>query len=223
MMENKFEPLADSIRGGDIDGGIAVVRELVAGGTSPIEMFSECIEPTLNVLGEQFARLDIFLPELMIAGDVVNAIQEEVAPLLKQGDGASITKGKAVVATVYGDLHDIGKNMVSLMMQVNGFEMFDLGVDASPKDLVAKAEADDADLLCLSGLMMPSMPFMRETIEMARASAKIGNKIKIMVGGGPVTSEWAMENGADGYADDAMGAVKKAYELLGIKSMKAAS
>jgi methanogenic corrinoid protein MtbC1 len=216
-MDRMFEPLAQAIRNGDIDEGIAATRELVNEGVSPLEMFSNCIEPTLNVLGEQFARLDIFLPELMVAGDVVNAIQDEVAPLLKSGDSESIIKGKAVIATVYGDLHDIGKNMVSLMMQVNGFEMFDLGVDASPKALVAKAEAEGADLLCLSGLMMPSLPFMRETIEMARGSENIGTKLKVMVGGGPVTEEWAINNGADGYADDAMGAVKQAYALMGLE------
>jgi trimethylamine corrinoid protein len=102
------------------------------------------------------------------------------------------------------------------MMQVNGFEMYDLGVDASPMNLVAKAEEVNADLLCLSGLMMPSMPFMRETIELAKANPVLKDHIKIMVGGGPVTEQWAGDNGADGYADDAMGAVKKAYELLAI-------
>lgn len=215
IMDKKFADLTDAIQMGDVDEGLSAVRGLLKNGTEPVDIFSECVEPVLNKLGEQFAVLEIFLPDLMVAGDVVNAIQDEIAPLL-EGDGKlGNNKGRAVIGTVYGDLHDIGKNMVSLMMRVNGFEMYDLGVDVSPVALVKKAEEVQADLLCLSGLMMPSMPYMRETIEMVKQNSKLAGKIKVVVGGGPVTEQWANDHGADGYADDAMGAVKKALELVG--------
>jgi methanogenic corrinoid protein MtbC1 len=214
-MEEKYNGLVEAVKFGDVDGGLEEVRKLIDGGVQPVELFSQCIEPTLNELGEQFSKLEIFLPDLMVAGDVVNAIQEEVAPLLLAQD-ASVTKGIVVVATVYGDLHDIGKNMVSLMMQVNGFDMHDMGVDVAPVALVQKAEEVGADLLCLSGLMMPSMPFMRETIALVANNPKLAGKTKVLVGGGPVTQQWAEDNGAHGYADDAMGAVKEAYAVLGI-------
>lgn len=213
-MDEKYTGLVESIQFGDVEAGLEETRKLLSGGDKPVNLFSECIEPTLNELGEQFSKLEIFLPDLMVAGDVVNAIQQEVEPLLLE-DGDSVSKGTAVVATVYGDLHDIGKNMVSLMMQVNGFDMHDMGVDVSPVALVQKAEEVGADLLCLSGLMMPSMPFMRETIELVANNPKLAGKTKVLVGGGPVTQQWAEDNGAHGYADDAMGAVKEAYAVLG--------
>jgi methanogenic corrinoid protein MtbC1 len=215
-MNEKYTALINAIHEGDIEAGVSSVELLLQEGSSPVEIFTECIEPSLNHMGIAFSKMEIFLPELIVAADVVNAIQELVKPILAESGEAGISKGKGVIATVQGDLHDIGKNMVSLMMQVNGFEMYDLGVDASPMNLVAKAEEVNADLLCLSGLMMPSMPFMRETIELAKANPVLKDHIKIMVGGGPVTEQWAGDNGADGYADDAMGAVKKAYELLAI-------
>jgi methanogenic corrinoid protein MtbC1 len=212
-MDEKYLALADAVKEGDIDKGVAEVEKLLSQGVKPVALFTECIEPTLNILGQQFSVLEIFLPELMIAADVVNAIQEVVEPILRESGEANISKGTAVIATVYGDLHDIGKNMVSLMMQVNGFKVYDMGVDVSPQALLAKSEEVNADILCLSGLMMPSMPFMRETIELSKSNPKLAG-MKIMVGGGPVTAQWASDNNADGYADDAMGAVKKGIELV---------
>lgn len=212
-MDDKFLALAETVKEGDIDKGVAEVEKLLAQGVKPVALFTECIEPTLNILGQQFSVLEIFLPELMIAADVVNAIQEVVEPILRESGDDNISKGTAVIATVYGDMHDIGKNMVSLMMQVNGFKVHDMGVDVSPQALLAKSEEVNADILCLSGLMMPSMPFMRETIELAKSNPKLA-EMKIMVGGGPVTEQWAEDNNADGYANDAMGAVKKGIELV---------
>jgi methanogenic corrinoid protein MtbC1 len=212
-MDDKYLALAETVKEGDIDKGVAEVEKLLSQGVKPVALFTECIEPTLNLLGQQFAVLEIFLPELMIAADVVNAIQEVVEPILRESGEDNISKGTAVIATVYGDMHDIGKNMVSLMMQVNGFKVHDMGVDVSPQALLAKSEEVNADILCLSGLMMPSMPFMRETIELSKSNPKLAG-MKIMVGGGPVTEQWAEDNNADGYANDAMGAVKKGIELV---------
>lgn len=209
-----FLVLSEAIIDGDENAGIAETRKLIENGTSPVDIFAECVEPTLNALGERFARLDIFLPDLMVAGNVVKAIQDEVAPLIDSVEEAGMHKGKAVICTVCGDMHDIGKNMVSLMMEVNGFEMYDMGVDVRTVDIVDKAIEVEADLVCLSGLMMPSMPFMRETIELVKKNPKLTAKTKVMIGGGPVTEQWAEKNGADGYANDATEAVKLAFELI---------
>lgn len=212
-MDDKYLGLSEAIVDGEGDDAVAEVRKLLADGSSPLEIFSECVESTLNELGEQFAKLEVFLPDLMMAGQAVNEIQVELEPLLKDSDN-SMQKGKAVICTVYGDLHDIGKNMVKLMMEVNGFKVVDMGVDVPTTAIIKQAEEMDADLVLLSGLMMPSLPFMRETIELVKLNPSLKDKVKVLVGGGPVTQGWADTNGADGYADDAIGAVHKALSLL---------
>lgn len=212
-MDDKYLALSEAIIEGDGDEAVTTVRALLDNGSTPLEIFSDCVEKTLNKLGEQFSKLEIFLPDLMMAGQAVNQIQEELEPLMKEGDN-SMQKGKAVICTVYGDLHDIGKNMVKLMMEVNGFKVEDMGVDVATTTILKKAEDMDADLILLSGLMMPSLPFMRETIELAKLNPKLKDRVKVLVGGGPVTQGWADDNGADGYADDAIGAVHKALEFM---------
>lgn len=212
-MEEKYLTLKEAIVDGEVESGSEEMQKLIDSGIEPAEIFSNCVEPTLNDLGDKFASLEIFLPDLMIAGEVVEAIQIVAEPYLKAGAAEVVNKGTAVICTAYGDLHDIGKNMVNLMMQVNGFKMVDLGVDIAPKAVAAKAAEVNADLVCLSGLMMPSLPYIEETIGMLKGDSLTQN-VKVMVGGGPVTEGWAINAGADGYADDAAGAVAKAMELL---------
>ncbi len=213
-MKNIFLPLSEAIRDGDETRGLEEIDILLGAGVAPVEIFSGCVEPTLNDVGEKFAALIIFLPELMLSGRVVTKIQAKIKPLLQGDDTDGLRGRKAVICTVNGDTHDIGKNMVKLMMEVNGFEMHDLGTDVPAIAIIKKAQEISADLICLSGLMVPSLPFMRETIELTRAKPGL-EKVKVMVGGGPVTREWADTNGADGYADDAVGAVRMAKDLCG--------
>ena len=215
-MDEKYLNLQEAICDGDDETALEEVDGLLENGTNPLSIFTECVEPTLNELGEQFAKLEIFLPDLVLAGEVVTAIQEKLLPIMQAENIQGRQKGTGVIATVSGDIHDIGKNMVCLMMQINGFEMTDLGVDVSPMSILKKAEEVNADLVLLSGLMLPSLPFMKETIELIRHNPKLGSHTKIMVGGGPVTNEWAMSNGADGYSDDSISAVKLAHQLMGL-------
>lgn len=215
-MDEKYLNLQEAICDGDDETALEEVDGLLENGTNPLSIFTECVEPTLNELGEQFAKLEIFLPDLVLAGEAVTAIQEKLLPIMQAQNIQGRQKGVGVIATVSGDIHDIGKNMVGLMMQINGFEMTDLGVDVSPMAILKKAEEVNADLVLLSGLMLPSLPFMKETIELIRHNSKLGGHTKIMVGGGPVTNEWAMANGADGYSDDSIGAVKLAHQLMGL-------
>lgn len=214
-MDKKYLILKEAIVDGDTEIGAKEMRELIRLGNDPVEIFSQCVEVTLNELGDKFATLEIFLPDLMVAGEVVEVIQEVAEPYFKDSAREVTSKGTAIICTAFGDLHDIGKSMVNLMMQVNGFNMIDMGVDVRPGDIADKAEEVNADLVCLSGLMVPSMPYIEETIGMIRSNKKLAN-VRVMVGGGPVTQEWAIQVGADGYADDAAGAVAKAYSLVGI-------
>lgn len=213
-MNNKFDRLSAAIREGNVEQGVIESKQLVEASTNPADIFVDCIGPTLNDLGEKFSKLEIFLPELMLASRVVKGIQEFLVPLLKNDDASNISRGKAVIATAFGDLHDIGKNMVSLMMQVNGFDVKDLGTNVSTAEILKAARDHDADLILMSGLMVPSLPYIVDTIGQVKENPNLADHFKIMVGGGPVTKEWAEVSGADGYADDAMGAVREAIRLI---------
>ena len=188
--------------------------KLVDSGVKPIEIFTGCIEPTLAVIGEQFSRLEIFLPEMINAAEVVKAIQKELKPRL-EADQESTSKGKIVIATVSGDLHDIGKNIVKAMLEVNGFDVDDLGVDVEAKIILKSARDSDADIIALSALMIPSLPFVKDVIDFVEANEEARAKFKVIVGGGPVNRDWATEAGADGYGDDAIEAVEIALQLVG--------
>ena len=216
-MDKMYFALKEAIADGDGELGIAETKKLIEQGVGPATIFSEGIQTILNEMGEQFSRMEIFLPELMIASEAVKEIQEEITPLLKSGEGVE-SKGRVVIGTVYGDLHDIGKNMVSLMMHVNGFDVQDLGVSVETSAILKAAKDFDADIIMLSGLMLPSLPYMKDTIDQVKENPALRDKYKIMVGGGPVTESWAVKAGADGYSDDAIEAVAKAIELMGLKS-----
>ncbi len=215
-MDEKYNALIEAILDGDEEEGVSAAQELVSTGTEPVKIFSECIQNTLNDLGEKFGRLEVFLPDLIMASDVVKAVQADLLPIMQSDTENSVTIGRAVIGTAFGDLHDIGKNMVSLMLQVNGFEVKDLGVNVESAAFLTAAKDFDADLILMSGLMLPSLPYMQDTIDRVKADAALSKKYKIMVGGGPVTLEWAEHAGADGYSDDAMDAVKKAKEMMDI-------
>lgn len=212
-MEEQFEILAKAIKEGDIARGTSESLKLVDSGVKPIEIFTGCIEKTLAEIGDQFSRLEIFLPEMINSAEVVKSIQKELKPYL-EADQESVSKGKIIIATVSGDLHDIGKNIVKAMLEVNGFEVIDLGVDVETKTILKSARDAEADIIALSALMIPSLPFVKDVIDFVEANEKARSKFKVMVGGGPVNQEWADEAGADGYGDDAIDAVDVAYRLI---------
>ena len=213
-MTGQYEILAKAIKEGDIDLGVSESVKFVEGGVKPIEIFTGCIEPTLAEIGEQFSRLEIFLPEMINSAEVVKAIQKELKPRL-EADQETTSKGRIIIATVSGDLHDIGKNIVKAMLEVNGFEVKDLGVDVEAQAILRSAKETDADIIALSALMIPSLPFVKDVIEFVEANEAARARVKVMVGGGPVNREWAAEAGADGYGDDAIEAVDVAMQLVG--------
>jgi len=212
-MNEEYQSLSNAIHTGDKGAGIKEALALVNRGKKVPQIFIECIEPTLVEVGEQFSRLDIFLPELMNSGSTVKAIQEALLPFLT-GDQAQAKKGRIVICTVSGDMHDIGKNIVKTMLEVNGFELLDLGVDVSTANVIKAAVEFDADIIALSALMLPSLPSMKDVIDILRENEKYKGRFKVMVGGGPVSKEWADKAGADAYGEDAIEAVKVAHSLF---------
>ncbi|OGO30292.1 MAG: hypothetical protein A2136_02560 [Chloroflexi bacterium RBG_16_54_11] len=211
-MNDEYQLLVDAIQAGDKERGIKEALALVGQGKKVPQIFIECIEPTLVEVGEKFSRLDIFLPELMNSGATVKAIQEALLPYL-EGEEAGSKKGRIVICTVSGDLHDIGKNIVRTMLEVNGFELRDLGVDVSAANVIRAAVEFNADIIALSALMLPSLPSMKDVIDILRENEKYKGKFKVMVGGGPVSQAWAEKAGADAYGDNAIEAVKVAHAL----------
>ncbi len=188
--------------------------ELVAS-ADPLIFFSEIFTPSMTSIGELFGRLEIFLPELMDAAEKAKEVSEKVIqPALKKANsGLSTTRGKVVLCSVKGDLHDIGKNMVSLMLQVNGFQVIDLGIDVLPKDAIQKAKDENADIIGLSSLMTTSMPYMKECIAL-RDGFGLKERIKVIVGGAPITPEYSQQIGADAFGRNAIEGVNRCIELL---------
>jgi trimethylamine corrinoid protein len=212
-MNAEYNTLANAIHAGDKETGVNEALTLINQGKKVPQIFIECIEPTLVEVGDRFSRLDIFLPELMNSASTVKAIQEVLLPYLS-ADQAQAKRGRIVICTVSGDLHDIGKNIVKTMLEVNGFELKDLGVDVSAANVVKAAVEFNADIIALSALMLPSLPSMKDVIDILRENEKYQGRFKVMVGGGPVNQEWAEKAGADAYGDNAIEAVKVAHTLF---------
>lgn len=213
-LPEEYRPLVEAIEQGDVERGVDQAHRLVDGGTHLVTIFKEAIEPLMQDIGDKFSRLEIFLPEMMTSAMVVKGIQSELADTLA-GDAAVEASGRVVIGTAYGDIHDIGKNMVIIMLEVNGFEVIDLGVGVEPLDFVKKAREVDADIVGISSLLRSSVPFMSETVRMIKERPSDRERFKIAVGGGPVTAQVAEEIGADGYGEDAGDAVIQMYALLG--------
>jgi len=186
-----------------------LVQEAIDEGNSP-EAILQAMVDSMGVVGEKFSRGDIFVPEMLIAAKAMSKGVEVLKPLLA-GDGSS-SLGTCVIGTVAGDLHDIGKNLVALMIESAGFTMVDLGVDvAADKFVEAVKENKNVKLVACSGLLTSTMPALKKAVATIKAS---GLNVKVIVGGAPVTPEYAAEIGADGFAPDAGTAAVKAKELV---------
>jgi len=209
-MPSQYDTLEKAILSGDQESGVSEAVKLLEGGQDPVLLFTECIEPLLEDVGEKFSRLEIFLPEMVNASKVVKAVHETAKPYLKNEED-DVSKGKIIIATVSGDLHDIGKNIVKAMLEVNGYDIQDLGVDVPTQTIVKQAKEFDADIIALSALMLPSLPFVKDVVEFMEGN----QKVKVIVGGGPVSQEWADEAGTDGYGNNAIDAVALVKDILG--------
>lgn len=206
-----LEELTAAVSAGKRTEVVRITGELLASGASPQSIVEQGLVPGMAIVGDRFKRNEIFVPEMLIAARAMKEALKILEPLLVQ---AGITpKHTAVIGTVQGDLHDIGKNLVAMMWRGANFNIVDLGANVTPEKYVEAVRQHGAHLVGLSALLTTTMPAMRLTVEKLRA-AGLG-PVKIMVGGAPVTEQFAREIGADGYAADAGSAVDVARALVG--------
>ncbi len=211
-----FETMAQSVLDGEPEDAVRLAREALAQGIDPLDAINLGFVPGLDEVGRQFGCGDLFLPDLVRAGAAMKAATQVLeAEMLKRGS-ARQSAGVVVLGTIKGDIHEIGKNLVGTMFTANGFQVHDLGVDVAFEKFVEKAVELKADLVGVSALLTTTMTGQRKVIE-ALDQAGLRGRVKVLIGGAPVTREWAREIGADGYAEDAAGAVKAAKELLARK------
>jgi 5-methyltetrahydrofolate--homocysteine methyltransferase len=189
-----------------------LTRQGLGAGMGPEKLLYEALIPSLEEVGARFERGDFFVPEMLIAGKAMAGALDILRPLLAETGAETI--GKVVIGTVKGDVHDIGKNLVNIMFEGAGFEVIDLGVQVAPEKFVAAIEEHKPDIVGFSAFLTTTMPMFKANIN-ALQKAGIRDKVIVMVGGAPVTQEYADVVGADGYAADASAAVVKAKELIG--------
>ncbi|HHV43463.1 MAG TPA: cobalamin-binding protein [Firmicutes bacterium] len=213
-----MEALLKEISEALIQGNANKVKELTQKGLDeglrPGQIIQEGLISGMMIIGERFKKNEVYVPEVLIAARAMHAGLDIVKPLLTEGEVTEL--GTVIIGTVKGDLHDIGKNLVAMMLEGAGFKVIDLGVDVSPEKFVEAAKENNADLVGMSALLTTTMVNMKETVE-AFEKAGIRDQVKIIVGGAPVTQNYCDEIKADGYAPDAGRAVNVAKELLGLE------
>jgi 5-methyltetrahydrofolate--homocysteine methyltransferase len=205
--------LAENLINGEVEGVKELTQKALDEGVPPGEILDEGLIKGMNVVGERFKNGEFFIPEVLLAAKVMHAGMDILKPALVSSGVEPV--GKVVLGTVKGDLHDIGKNLVAMMLEGAGFEVIDLGIDVPPEKFVEAARNDGAGILAMSALLTTTMTGMKATLE-ALQEAGVRDEVKTMIGGAPVTQDYADEIGADGYARDAASAVDKAKELMGI-------
>jgi corrinoid protein of di/trimethylamine methyltransferase len=208
-----FEKLKQSVIDQDQDAVLAAVDEALAAGIAPKTIIDEGLLPGLNVIGEQFECEDIFLPELMQAALAFQAAMGVLEPKIKESGSEGPKKGNIVLGTVKGDLHSIGKNILKLLFETSGYEVWDLGIDVDLFKFLDKAKEVDADIIAMSALLTTTLIGQRDVID-ALKDQGTRDKFKVIVGGGATTKEWADSIGADGWSANAYDAVNLAGKLV---------
>jgi len=200
----QLNKLYDAILAGDSKTAAEVTRAALAENVTPLKLISESMIPAMDEVGRRFESEEYFVPELLLSGRAMKAAMELIRPLLSASGVQSA--GRVLIGTVKGDLHDIGKNLVGSLLEGGRFEVYDLGADVSPERFIEVIKTRRPDILALSALLTVTMPAMKTTIDALR-NAGVRDAVKVMVGGPPVTKQFAEEIGADGYSDNASGAV----------------
>jgi len=208
---NQFQPIIEALLACDQERVTTLVRQCLESGTAANDVLRQGLIAGMDIIGERMENGDMFIPEVLMAARAMSAAVEILKPLLAEED--STAKGRVVLGTVKGDLHDIGKNLVAMMMESAGLEVYNLGVDIKPEKFVEEIKSRNANILALSALLTTTMPMMKQTIA-AVVEAGLRDNVKIMVGGAPVTDAFAREIGADGYAPDAGSAARLAKALV---------
>ncbi len=212
-MEADLNALAEAIINGKRTDAVELTQKLLDAGVSPKRVLDDGLVAGMSVVGERFKNGEYFVPEVLVAARAMKASMELLRPLLTASDVQPT--GTVVIGTVRGDLHDIGKNLVAMMLEGAGFRVIDLGVDTPAEKFLSAAKENNAQIIGMSALLTTTMTYMPEVIR-ALETENMRHQVKVLIGGAPVTQEWANQIGADGYAPDAASAVDKAKELLGI-------
>lgn len=210
-----LQALADNIIKGKKNPAVELTQQAIDEGVSPQNIISDGLIAGMAVVGDKFKKNEFYVPEVLIAARAMKECMALLKPFLAESGVKPV--GTVVIGTVKGDLHDIGKNLVAMMLQGNGFEVIDLGVNVEPDDYVKAAKEKKADIIALSALLTTTMPAMQQTIATLEASG-MRSEFKVMIGGAPVTQKFSDEIGADGYSPDAASAVDLAKILVGVNA-----
>ncbi|OGD45974.1 hypothetical protein A3K69_01205 [Candidatus Bathyarchaeota archaeon RBG_16_57_9] len=205
--------LSDAVLQFDSEAAADAARASVAAKVNPVRAIEEGLAVGLRVIGDKFEAGELWLPHLILGAEAMEAAIKVLEEHMPREALESTSRGTVVIGTVEGDIHDLGLRIVASMLRANGFKVHDLGCNARSLDLIQKAKEVDADIIGASSLMTTTMPFMRDLVE-ALESAGLRDRFKVLVGGGPVSKEWAKAIGADGYGKDASEAVKVAKQLV---------
>jgi 5-methyltetrahydrofolate--homocysteine methyltransferase len=207
-----LQKISEELQRGNYEQMPGFIQQALDAGMPASRILKEGLVFGMNVVGEQFQNDEIFLPDVLISAKAMHAGMTILRPKLMEA-GVKLS-GKVVMGTVKGDIHDIGKNLVAMLLEGAGYQVIDLGIDVPPEKFVDAVKSNRADMVGLSALLTITMPLMKEVIESLQESG-IRHTVKVLVGGAPVTEQFAREIGADGYAPDAHTAVQKVRELIG--------
>ncbi|MEL7568576.1 MAG: corrinoid protein [Dehalobacterium sp.] len=209
---SNFEELSKSVIAGKMNDVISATQNLIDGGNNPLKIINEGLIAGMNVVGVRFKNGDMFVPEVLMAAKAMGAGIELVKPLIADNDMPS--SGKIVLGTVKGDLHDIGKNLVGMMLESGGFTVVNLGIDIAPEQFIKAIKEHNPDVVAMSALLTTTMLHMRDTIELIKEEG-LKDKVMVIIGGAPISQDFASEIGADGFAPDAASAVDLCKQLIG--------
>ena len=214
MGKELFESMAQSVIDGEVEDAERLARQAIEQGVDPLDAINRGFVIGVNHVGAEYAAGEMFLPDLVLAGEAMKAAVAVLEPEMQRRGTKRQMLGTVVIGTVEGDIHDIGKTLVATMLSASGFQVYDMGVDVPVQTFLEKARETSADVVGLSALLTTTMVKQKDVIE-ALEEAGLRPQIKVMVGGAPVTRTWAEEIGADGFSEDAIGAVAVAKELVG--------
>ncbi len=208
-----LDRLKEAIIAGDTASVVEAAEDSLRAGIAPLTAVEDGLSKGMGIVGDRFETGEAFLPELLMAGDSFKASMTVLKPALEKEKTQIKSRGKMVLASVKGDVHDLGKDIVKTMMEINGFEILDLGVDIASLTIIEEARKSGAELIGLSAIMTTTMQYQREVVEMLRDMG-LRDRFKVLVGGGPVNQAWAEEIGADGFGSTATAAVEVSARLL---------
>jgi methylmalonyl-CoA mutase cobalamin-binding domain/chain len=215
--EELFKKLKQAIFEGEEGAASQAAQSLLNEAVAPLKIIKEGITPALDEIGSAFEKGDAYLPELMLAGDAARNALDLIIPQISSEDAEQVVQGTIVIGTIFGDAHDIGKNIVIALLAAYGWKVIDLGINVPARGYIEAAQRENADIIAISSLITTSLPYQREIITQLKDRG-IRDRFFVIVGGGPVTPEWTTQIGADGYGRDARNAATLVMNLLKLKS-----